>query len=84
MSNYSQTTNFTAKDSLISGDPAKLVLGGEFDSEFGAIQIAVNSKADFISGIAVNLTAAALTVNTSLTISDGTVTDFGTIDGGTY
>jgi hypothetical protein len=84
MSNYSKTTNFTAKDNLASGDPAKLILGGEFDTEFSGIQTAVNSKADAISGTAVSLTVTTLTVGTAFTISSGTTTDFGTIDGGTY
>jgi hypothetical protein len=46
MSNYTKNTNFTAKDNLTSGDPAKVIKGAEFDTEFNAIQTAVNSKAD--------------------------------------
>lgn len=37
---YTKTTNFTAKDSLSSGDPAKKVKGADFDTEFDAIQTA--------------------------------------------
>jgi hypothetical protein len=46
MSNYSQTTNFTSKDSLPSGTLAKRIRGSEFDVEFAAISSAVASKAD--------------------------------------
>jgi hypothetical protein len=46
MSNYIKNTNFTAKDNLTSGDPAKVIKGAEFDTEFNALQTAVNSKAD--------------------------------------
>jgi len=46
MSNYTKATNFAAKDSLLTGNPAKLVKGTEIDTEFSAIQSAVNSKAD--------------------------------------
>jgi hypothetical protein len=46
MSNYTQTTNFTAKDSLPSGTLAKRIRGSEFDVEFSAIVAAVSSKAD--------------------------------------
>ena len=46
MSNYLKTTNFTAKDSLTSGDPAKKIVGSEFDTEFDALQVAIASKAD--------------------------------------
>lgn len=84
MSNYAQTTNFTAKDTLITGDPSKLILGGEFDAEFSAIETAVNSKANAINGTAINLTATGLTVGTTFTINAGTTADFGIIDGGTY
>ena len=49
MSNYSKTTNFTVKDNLASGNPAKIIRGGEVDDEFDNIQTAVNSKADTAS-----------------------------------
>lgn len=46
MSNYTKSTNFTAKDSLPSGDTNKVVRGSEFDTEFDAIATAVATKAD--------------------------------------
>jgi hypothetical protein len=46
MSNYSQTTNFTAKDALLSGNPAKLIKGADFDVEFAAIAAAIATKLD--------------------------------------
>jgi hypothetical protein len=49
MANYTKATNFLAKDSLASGDPAKIIKGSEFDVEFNALQTAVNSKANTIS-----------------------------------
>lgn len=49
MSNYTKSTNFTAKDALPSGDSGKIIRGSEFDTEFTAIQTAVNSKADATS-----------------------------------
>ncbi len=49
MANYTKATNFLAKDSLASGDPAKIIKGSEFDVEFNALQTAVNSKANSIS-----------------------------------
>ena len=84
MSNYTQTTNFTAKDTLITGDPSKLILGGEFDAEFSSIETAVNSKVNAINGTTINLATAGLTVGATFTINSGTTTDFGIIDGGTY
>jgi hypothetical protein len=44
--NYTKTTNFAAKDSLASGNAAKVVKGSEIDTEFTNIQTAITSKAD--------------------------------------
>lgn len=46
MANYIKATNFAVKDSLNSGDPAKIVKGTEIDVEFNAIAAAVASKPD--------------------------------------
>jgi hypothetical protein len=44
MSNYTKSTDFASKDTLSSGDSAKIVRGTEIDAEFEAIETAVNSK----------------------------------------
>ena len=49
MSNYTKATDFAAKDTLPSGNPAKIVRGTEINTEFSAIQTAVNSKSDTAS-----------------------------------
>ena len=49
MSDYSQTTNFTAKDSLPSGNPGKVVKGSDFDLEFSAVESASATKANKVS-----------------------------------
>lgn len=46
MSAYTQTVFFTAKDALISGNPAKLIKGAEVDPELAAIAVAIASKYD--------------------------------------
>jgi hypothetical protein len=76
MSNYTKATDFAVKDSLASGNPNKLVKATEIDTEFAAIQSAVNSKADLASPA---LTGTATAVN--LTVS-GTLN--ATISGGVY
>jgi hypothetical protein len=77
MSNYSKTTNFTVKDNLPSGNPSKIIRGGEVDDEFDNIQTAVNSKSDTASPTFTGtVTAPAVTVTGTLTA--------GTIDGGSY
>jgi len=66
MSNYTKTVNFAAKDSLPSGDAAKIVKGTEIDTEFNNIATASATKAD--------AAGATLTGTTTFeTISDGTI-----------
>ena len=77
MSNYTKTTNFTAKDSLPSGDSGKVIRGSEFDTEFNAISTAVATKSDTASPTFTGtVTIPALTFTGTLST--------GTIDGGTY
>jgi len=77
MSNYTKTTNFTVKDNLTTGNPAKIIRGGEIDDEFVNIQTAVNSKSDTASPTFTGtVTAPTVTVTGTLTA--------GTIDGGSY
>ena len=77
MSDYTKTTNFTAKDSLPSGDSGKIIRGSEFDTEFNAIATAVTSKADLESPTFTG-TVTIPALNFTGTLSTGT------IDGGTY
>ena len=88
MSNYTKTTNFTAKDSLVSGNPSKIVKGAEIDAEYTAIQTAVNSKADAASplitgtpslnGVAITSTAAELNILDGVT---ATAAEINVLDG---
>ena len=49
MTDYTKTTNFTAKDSLPTGNPSKKILGSLFDTEFDNIATAVATKANIAS-----------------------------------
>lgn len=51
MSDYIKATNFAIKDSLPSGDPAKVVKGTEINTEFAAIESAIASKRDTTSTV---------------------------------
>lgn len=73
MANYTQTTSFSDKDSLPSGDPEKKILGSDVDAEFANIQSAVNSKADNDLS---NLTTAGENFILSLGVPTGTVVPF--------
>ena len=77
MSNYTKTTNFTAKDTLPTGNAAKIIKGSDFDIEFDALVTAVASKANSESPTFTGtVTIPTLTVSGTLTA--------GTITGGTY
>jgi len=46
MSDYTFGNDFSVKDGLASGDPNKLILGSDMDSEFEAIETHIASKVD--------------------------------------
>jgi hypothetical protein len=70
MSNYVKATNFTAKDSLPSGNSGKIVKGSEIDTELTAVASAISSKADTnspaLTGTPTAPTAAATTNTTQI------------------
>jgi len=49
MSDYTKSTDFASKDSLPSGNAAKIVKGTEIDTEFNNIAVAISTKADLAS-----------------------------------
>jgi len=86
MANYVKATNFTAKDSLPSGNSGKIIKGAEIDTEFTAIASAVSSKADINSpsftGTPVGPTAGLGTNTTQLASTafvKNAIDDLGTI-----
>ena len=46
MSNYLKITDYAAKDSLTTGDPAKIVKGAEIGADFDAVSVAIATKYD--------------------------------------
>jgi len=74
MTNYTKTTDFAAKDSLPSGNAAKIVKGSEIDTEFNNIATASATKA--------NANNAALTGTTTVQTLDisGNVDVDGTLE----
>lgn len=68
MSDYTKSTNFASKDSLISGNPLKIVKGTELDTEFNNIATAVATKADLSSPALIGTpTAPTATTGTNTT-----------------
>lgn len=49
MSNYTKVTDFASKDTLLSGNPLKIVRGTEIDDEYNAIAVASATKANTAS-----------------------------------
>ena len=49
MTNYTKLTDFASKDTLPTGNAAKIVKGTEIDDEFEAIETAVATKANINS-----------------------------------
>lgn len=89
MSNYTKATDFASKDALSSGNPLKIVRGTELNTEFAAIQTAVNTKADLASPTFTGtVTIPTLAISGNETIA-GTLTVTGaleaaSVDGGTF
>jgi len=93
MADYSKTTNFGVKDTLPSGFGGKIISGGEFDTEFNALQTAIATKADLISpaltgsataqtlGVSVALNSTGTTTLSGATTLSGTTTLAGTLAG---
>lgn len=60
MTDYTKTTNFTAKDNLSTGNALKVIKGSYFDTEFDAISGAISTKLDS-ADVASTAQAQALT-----------------------
>ena len=76
MSDYTKTTNFTPKDALSPGTPAKRIKGSEFDVEFDALAVAIATKANstsptLVTPILGTPVSVTLTNATGLPISTG-------------
>jgi len=77
MSNYTKTTNFAVKDTLASGNPAKIIKGSEINTEFDNVATAVATKANTASPTFTGtVTVPTLSVTGTATV--------GTVDGGTF
>ena len=79
MSAYVKATNFYIKDSLLTGNPSKIIKGAEIDDEYNALAIAVNSKADLTSptflGTPIAPTASAGTNTTQIATTAFVITN---------
>jgi len=65
MSNYNLQIPWSGKDSLGDTDPDKVVSGDDFNTEFGAVKIAINSKAELAGSVAQSFSATTANVGTN-------------------
>jgi hypothetical protein len=69
MSTYTYVSDFGAKDGLDSGDSNKVIKGADFETEFTAIQTAVNSKPDYAIGTFTPVVADAVSGGNTATMN---------------
>ena len=84
MSDYQKTVDFAVKDTLVSGDPLKIVKGTEIDAEYLNIQTAVATKVEAHSGHHTGNTVIDNLEVTGQIIQGGGGGIGEIIDGGTY
>jgi len=67
MSNYNLQISWSGKDALGDADPDKIISGDDFDTEFSAVQTAINSKADLNGDASESFSASTATSGTNTT-----------------
>ena len=81
MSNYNIQISWSGKDGLSDSDPNKVISGADFQTEFAAVQTAVNSKAEVAGNSGQDFAVNDLTVAGDITVS-GTIVGFASIPSG--
>jgi hypothetical protein len=67
MSNYTIAVAWSGKDALSDSDAAKVISGADFNTEFTAVQTAVNTKAEINGAAAESFSATTATAGTNTT-----------------
>ena len=67
MSNYTIAVAWSGKDALSDSDAAKVISGADFNTEFTAVQTAVNTKAEINGAAGESFSATTATAGTNTT-----------------
>jgi hypothetical protein len=67
MSNYTIAVAWSGKDNLADSDANKVISGGDFNTEFTAVQTAVNTKADLNGSASEAFSATTASASTNTT-----------------
>ena len=67
MSNYTLAVAWSGKDALADSDAAKVISGADFNTEFTAVQTAVNTKADLNGSASESFSATTAAADTNTT-----------------
>ena len=67
MSNYTLAVSWSGKDALADSDANKVISGADFNTEFTAVQTAVNTKADLAGSASQAFAAVTASVGTNTT-----------------
>jgi len=67
MANYNLQVSWSGKDALSDSDPDKVISGDDFNTEFSAVQTAINSKADLNGDASESFSASTATSGTNTT-----------------
>ena len=70
---YTKTTNFSIKDSLLSGDPNKIVRGSEINTELNNIETAISTLTSTVNGINIPDTSSFFSSISSISANKATV-----------
>jgi len=67
MANYTIAVGWSGKDALADSDAGKVISGADFNTEFTAVQTAVNTKADLAGSASQAFSATTATASTNTT-----------------
>jgi hypothetical protein len=67
MSNYTLAVSWSGKDALADSDANKVISGADFNTEFTAVQTAVNTKADLAGNASQAFAAVTASAGTNTT-----------------